>query len=131
MKVYNAIMKAADHIERHPELFNFIEVRVPDCKTPACAAGWISHFMGHEPVGQGITSGVTDVAFDTPYGVFTSRMDILKKHVWRFDPKICADTMRLYAETYHSQDKLYQRTDKELVADLMTKVMGERISEDA
>lgn len=46
MDIYNAILKAADHIEKEPHLYNFYCNRVPDCGTPGCMLGWIGHFMG-------------------------------------------------------------------------------------
>ena len=46
MNIYSAAMKAADHIERNPGLFSFMEVGVPECGTPGCMVGWVAHFMG-------------------------------------------------------------------------------------
>lgn len=44
--IYTAIMKAADTIERHPELYNFLSNEVPDCGSPGCLLGWIGHHLG-------------------------------------------------------------------------------------
>lgn len=46
MEIYNAIMKAADHIERNPHSYNFFNSVVPECGTQGCMLGWIGHFMG-------------------------------------------------------------------------------------
>ena len=59
MNVYDAIMKAADQIERYPETFDFGASRIPftfegtlqarmlgkNCPV-GCALGWIGHFIG-------------------------------------------------------------------------------------
>src|ERR1700760_2850261 len=47
MDTYQAILRAADHIDRQPQLFDFERTRIPgNCRTPACALGWIGFFAG-------------------------------------------------------------------------------------
>ena len=57
MNIYNAILKAADHIERNPHLYDFYRSNVPNCGTPGCMLGWIGHFMGI-PKGANIYTAV-------------------------------------------------------------------------
>ena len=45
--IREAILKAADHIERNPREFNFSSTSIPSergCGTPGCALGWIGYF---------------------------------------------------------------------------------------
>lgn len=46
--IRQAILQAADHIEKNPCDFNFYSVDKPECGTPGCALGWIGVFMGIE-----------------------------------------------------------------------------------
>lgn len=52
MNIYSAIMKAADQIERYPDSYQFLAIKMPRTAGPAnpedrgCALGWISHFLG-------------------------------------------------------------------------------------
>jgi hypothetical protein len=45
----DAILRAADHLERHPEAFNFMEGHIPTSTEPGqqgCYLAWIAHFAG-------------------------------------------------------------------------------------
>jgi hypothetical protein len=46
MNIRQAVLKAADHIERNPHLYEFYRNEVPECGTPGCMLGWIGHFLG-------------------------------------------------------------------------------------
>lgn len=46
MNIYDAIMKAADTIEKRPDLYQFMANDIPDCGSPGCLLGWIGHHMG-------------------------------------------------------------------------------------
>ena len=46
MNIRQAILRAADHIESHPELYEFHRNEVPACGTPGCMLGWIGYFLG-------------------------------------------------------------------------------------
>jgi hypothetical protein len=48
---------------------------------------------------------------------------------WKVNATTCATALRRYAETYHGYEK--PRPTSALVADLMAKVNGERIPEEA
>ena len=59
--VYEAIMLAADHIERNPADFNFMSIGIPDCGTPGCALGWIGSFGGLTKSECGFADAATDL----------------------------------------------------------------------
>jgi hypothetical protein len=111
MQIREAILKAADHIERHPREFNYNSIHVPEragCGTTGCALGWICYFFGsgvtdsslvrtnfsstHAPVGAGVSDGV-----------FYARMTDLVVG-WEKDADNCARALRLYADKYHPAD---------------------------
>lgn len=108
LNIYDAIMKAADHIERHPKLFNFAEVWVPDCGTPGCALGWIGHFAGvkHDGYPQALSEIHVPRALTCASWDFYARLESLTGGPrWRNDAAICARGLRLYAAQYHSDEK--------------------------
>lgn len=61
-----AILKAAAHIEQHPDQYKFLDCWTPDagCKarSTACLWGWIGHFMGMHDTRIGhVASRITGV----------------------------------------------------------------------
>lgn len=48
MNIRTAILSAADSIEKHPKLFDFDTMGIPDSDfgTPGCALGWIAFHLG-------------------------------------------------------------------------------------
>lgn len=123
MNIYNAIMKAADHIERNPDLFSFSPILIPDCGTPGCALGWIGHFADCRSEKDGGLRSISLVSL-TPYergtdvikhlgyehpllgdvttDVFYDRMlELAGGYEWKRDAAVCARALRLYAEKYH------------------------------
>jgi hypothetical protein len=106
MNIRQAILAAADHIERNPGEFRFHSVAIPgfpSCGTPGCAIGWIASFMGMKDSQWGKAFsvgdrknilGLTDMEF---YG----RMDDLTDCDWKVSPAICVIALRLYADKYH------------------------------
>src|SRR5438552_2834077 len=117
MNTYQAILRAADHIQRHPQLFDFERTRVPrNCHTPGCALGWIGFFAGRTQarvramlglsfLHRGIAIVTLDAGSDPIITVtaleFYERMDRLAACNWRRDAIQCANALRLYAATYH------------------------------
>ena len=110
MDIYTAIMKAADHIEQRPELFDFKHSEVPDpCGTPGCAIGWIGYFLGvethhdlwFEPTleSMGFSGDAVDWQDD-----FYERMDSLAPS-WKHNASECARGLRAYAKKYHAPEK--------------------------
>jgi hypothetical protein len=57
ISIYNAILAAADTIERNPRLYVFQANLVPKCGTPGCLIGHIGAQLGH--TGQSIYDGDT------------------------------------------------------------------------
>lgn len=115
--IYDAIMKAADHIERNPKEFDFWNNFVPgSCGTPGCALGWIGYFLGirqrsdsQYDVTRAIGTGPTE---------FYSRMtELVGSNLWKGIDKqylgvprsevaaACGRGLRLYAEKYHGEEK--------------------------
>jgi hypothetical protein len=122
MNTYQAILRAADHIERQPRLFDFERTRVPgNCHTPGCALGWIGFFAGRTQarvramlglsfLHRGIAIVTVDAGSDPVITVtareFYQRMDRLAARDWRRDATQCANALRLYAAVYHRPDGL-------------------------
>lgn len=101
MNAYEATMKAADHIERNPQLFNFSCAIVPDCGTPGCALGWIGYFMGIEG-GRSIGNAIDKLGMSDHGKQFYDRMWWVtgKNECWRDSPQMVAEKLRLYAAKY-------------------------------
>lgn len=111
MNIYDAMMKAADHIERNPRLFNFDMCSIPgDCGTPGCALGWIGYFAGiknddEKEIGAvaGHVSGgcrIEESLLRISQRQFYERMDEFNSW-WNMSARKCAHAMRLYAAKYH------------------------------
>lgn len=73
-QIREAILRAADHIEQNPWLYNYAYTRTPDCGTPACMWGWIGFFLGYakgESIGfiarQIVPSSVTRDGVETTH----------------------------------------------------------------
>lgn len=122
MNIRQAILLAADHIERNPQLFKFEKVRVPrDCGTPGCALGWIGYFMRLTIPFVGYENTSTDVAIAmglperhgkgafTNSGIFYDRMDSLRETTWMRCPMECAKTLRAYANRFHPAEVNFAR----------------------
>lgn len=100
--IRQAILMAADKIERFPGQFDFGETRVPSAPTDCgCALGWFGYFAGTEKdlvvsfVSEGLL-GVTD-------NVFYGRMHSMERpgEAWPAFGADCAACLRRYADTYH------------------------------
>lgn len=112
MNIRNAILAAADHIERNPGEFNYHSIEVPrraGCGTPGCAYGWIATFSQldledkrHEYGGKQIVAlwGFQEKAHFTEPTEFYSRMNEFSNG-WRGSASECAAALRLYADKYH------------------------------
>jgi hypothetical protein len=117
MSAYTAILRAADHIEANPRLFDFERTKVPgNCRTPGCALGWIGHFAGrtkarirarfslpfmHRGIAIVTSEGSSDPVLNITARVFYERMDNLAIADWRRNPIACAIALRHYAQRYH------------------------------
>lgn len=113
MNIRQAILKSADHIEQRPTEFDYDSVDIPEspgCGTPACAIGWIAHFLEVPSFPHPTFDGIVECDACE----FYTRMDEMSgggrpededapyiKGRWREDAAVCADTLRRYAEKYH------------------------------
>ena len=108
MNIYQAIMKAADHIEANPSEFRFWSTRCPEhpgCGTPGCALGWISSFAKQR---QDVHRGCL-ILMGLPAGPsgsfrFYRRMNDFDPS-WREAATNCAAALREYADMYHGDLK--------------------------
>lgn len=94
----HAFLEAADHIEQHPEFFDFMVIGVPhDCGTPGCALGWVGFFgklraRTHSEVADFIGTRTFD---------FYDRMDSYVGEKWTVNAALCAKGLRCYADEFH------------------------------
>lgn len=116
MDIRQAILKAADHIERQPHLFSFKEWLMPnDCGSPGCAIGWIGVFSEtvvekscHDGIERrsGVASDVCPAVLGIKAEDFYDRMDSIDQTTdfdkrWRRNAGTCARSLRAYADKYH------------------------------
>jgi hypothetical protein len=115
VNIRQAILKAADHIERNPRSFDFHRLTVPGgCGTPGCALGWIGYFGGVKSDCDGLQASNIDVSrfigLNGETGVFYKRLgDVLKSsgrtdwYSWSQRADYCAEALRIYADLYHPE----------------------------
>jgi hypothetical protein len=99
MEIRQAILRAADQIQGHPELWNYWKIHTPSCGTPGCAIGWIAAMRGV----SGFVSEVCAAALGIDAEEFYERMRSkpIDCPVSIADaPKIAAG-LRAYADKYH------------------------------
>jgi hypothetical protein len=104
MNVREAILRAADHIERQPEDYDFGVATVPTLPgAKGCALGWIGHYMGlegysyTEPLFKGLGPIRGPDAFYHEMSQIEGGIDAC----WTRNPLTCARVLRLYADSYH------------------------------
>jgi len=125
MKIREAILKAADHIQATPEAFRYSEIAVPECGAPGCAIGWTAAFTGmsfrrtgaglfphHKPEIMRVhdDEGVCEKVFGCGHIEFYSRMSRLSS-VWTQGAAECASALRLYANRFHPAKPVQQPPD--------------------
>lgn len=115
---YEAIIYAAEMIERSPERYDFASIDRPDpaCGTPGCALGWIGVYLDvpaesevHYP------SYLTRVLslLSVTASEFYERLDAIQirwreggsidNGMWSIDAGSCARALRAYADEYHRE----------------------------
>jgi len=104
MEIRQAILKAADSIEKYPNLFDFDSTKDPshDCGTPGCAIGWIAH---HLNIQEWTDTGTvySHLSITNDYGhSFYKRMHSLA-YGWTANADACANVLRKYADKYHPE----------------------------
>jgi hypothetical protein len=115
MNIYNAIMLAADWIERHPKQHSYVYPSVPDSpEDKGCPLAWIGYFA--QPGKKRFERKAYTARVVAPHilgvneATFFSRMDSLQpwyrlNGAWKRSAKIAIRCMRLYAENYHAPAK--------------------------
>lgn len=110
--IRQAILRAADRIEREPKSYNFMRMYTPRGGDVACMWGWVGHELGMQPQTPnfrvasacGIPDGQTGHLYE-----YCNR-----SHSWRFwdstfyqtSAKSAARQMRSYAEKFYPAEKL-------------------------
>jgi hypothetical protein len=106
MDIREAILKAANQIERHPETFEFFSFDKPGCGTPGCALGWIGAFMNFRHDSVSYAADTAEQVLGIQEGDFYTRMHTVLgggklDDRWTDDAAMCAWTLRGYADAYH------------------------------
>ncbi len=105
MSIREAMLKAADQIEQHPETFDFYSSNIPGCGTPGCALGWTAAFRFGLSEGVDFFSGFDSlgraVGFDNGSDFYDQMNDIAGSSDWTDEATLCASVMRQYADKYH------------------------------
>lgn len=130
--IYNAIMKAADTIERNPDLFNFMSTNAPkpECGTPGCALGWIGFHAGYKSaVAPDTMAGVAKdlLGLDMSYQFYDRMYDLKGSKQWKYSANNCAAALRLYADRYHAQKPAFTGIP-DSVRQIFAELPGERVS---
>src|SRR5271155_908674 len=108
MDIRNAILKAADHIERNPHKFSYVDAtNTPRPDGRGCFVGWVAYFMG-EKAGQKCGSRGTDSPLcHKLFGVgFMPLIDRLRDLVPNaHHAELAPKALRLYADKYHPAER--------------------------
>lgn len=108
MNVRNAILAAADLIERNPELWAFNNTEVPPCGSPGCAIGLIGALMGAkvDTVVSHISLDVVSVKDREFYNRMTdincAMPNCIGRPSWHDSAEVAAECLRIYADKYHA-----------------------------
>jgi hypothetical protein len=99
-QIRGAILATANLFEQRPELWKFSRIDVPECGSPGCAIGYITHFLGMRDIfGFRKTTEllVADADLDgMPGSVFYGRTG-LSSYV---EPQKVPGILRAYADRY-------------------------------
>lgn len=139
MNVYDAMLKAADYIEKNPEQYNFMRGDKPECGTPGCLLGWTGVFMKFETQQASYVSALADrlgADFHVILGRFLNLGWEGKQYLSYAGrdsdaAKNGARVLRLYAAKCHAPVKPAMRTNAELVAALKQTIDRQTIPEGA
>ena len=137
MNIREAILKAADHIGRNPNEFQFWSITTPEhpgCGTPGCALGWIGTFCGLRHVGpiavaQRALGLVNENGWDHAKVFYDRMRAIPEARGWSDSAAVCSRALRLYADKYHPAAPL-RFPDWQAMAATQT-VGTDAVSEDA
>jgi hypothetical protein len=104
-KAYQAMMKAADFIERNPGRYSFMATRVGDLNgnCPACMWGWFGFFLGFRPGGYIFKARKEagfhgdEILYDFRHGEFEG---------FQRDSRMAGGLMRAFANHHRAKDAL-------------------------
>jgi len=102
LSMRNAILAAADHIEKKPRSYDFGSVDIPatpECGTSGCALGWIHTFSHIQGIGKARDTIDAGVLFGISDSEFYNRMSGFSED-WRSSSKEAAYALRQYADRY-------------------------------
>ena len=123
MNIREAILKAADHVQTHQDMWCYSLSEVPECGSPGCALGWIGHFANIKGDAEDVAVAMGLPKLHDQHGV--------GYHQWEFYDRVqqlvgepgftdrhrgptflhlataaeAAHVMRLYADVYHPAEK--------------------------
>lgn len=111
--IREAILAAADHIERNPNSFWFMEPHVPETpRKKGCALGWIGYFFkgpwsSHREVSIDLLGMQPDefyrrlVAADL--GCEPRQVALNNQNQWMDDHEICVRSLRRFVDKYYPE----------------------------
>lgn len=111
MNIRQAILKAADYIEGHPQHFLYVTNNKPnpECGTPGCMLGWIGIFLSHKEddrsswagsVARTLGTTVSEFAWDFVHKESCERGLFVHKEAPNA-ARNAAALLRIYADKYH------------------------------
>jgi len=111
MKIRNAILSAADSIERDTNLYDFMSTNITDgCGTSACALGWIGYHLGYKDNGHDAINKIVQAigigdATNKSQTLFYRLMDDISAGgaFCTLPPNKVAKDLRLFADKYHPE----------------------------
>ncbi len=116
MNIREAILKAADHIERNKTSLSFMSTQRPSIDGQGCPLAWIGFFAGIERregdhpspylyAHSTVAPLITGLYWEEAQKEFFDRMNALRGSAgWTCDPRGAAKTLRAYADKYHPAD---------------------------
>lgn len=111
MEIAEAFNAAADYIEAHPDQYRFVENSRPEmkCGSPGCMLGWVGVFLDMTTADIDMSNGDESFADAVARKIGTSMSDFLWQRLpqvevldFDVDARKAAETMRAYAEKFHS-----------------------------
>lgn len=104
MNIRDAILKAADHIEREPRTYDFCGMYVPGCGSVGCLWGWIGYFLGM-PADTCNMAVANEIGIPSTGHLYRFGSEVLGDWSYQNDPKAAAKVLRLYADKYYPAEK--------------------------
>lgn len=105
MKSRDILLRAADHIEQHPNSYRFSKIALPTRKEPVgCMIGWMAHCAGHWSwFGTASADGKRcKKLIGVDEQTFFSRLHKFPQGWgWSGDSSKAVMALRCYANTYH------------------------------